>query len=366
MNSVFSHFLPPDIGIDLGTAYTLIYAGGKGIVIREPTVVAQHKRSKKIVAIGTEAKRMLGRAPATIEVIRPLKDGVISDFDITQVMLKHFITETIERHKLLFKVFKPRVVIGIPSGVTEVERRAVKEAALAAGARKVYLIEEPMAAAIGVGLAVEEPTGSMIVDIGGGTTEIAVISLSGIVVGRSVRIAGDELTEDISSYIRQSYGLAIGERSAEEIKMAIGNVMGAKVGKQHNTISTETDGAVNQTTVRGRDLSTGLPKQITVTSQDVRDATRNSIEQIINAVSDTLEDTPPELLADIAEHGIMLAGGGALLGGLDKFLANRTKMPVIISEDPLTAVVRGCATVLSDEKLLLKVQVTGAIGNANG
>ncbi len=365
MAAFFQKLFPHDIGIDLGTANTLVMVLGKGIIIREPTIVAQHKKSKQIVAIGNEAKRMLGRTPASIVTIRPLKDGVISDFDSTQAMLKYFIHEVFATpgnwFSLKGKLLRPRVVIGIPSGVTEVERRAVQNAAVSAGAGKTYLIEEPMAAALGAEIDIEQPDGQMVVDIGGGTTEIAVISLGGVVVGRSIRIAGDEFNEDIINYIRQTYGLSIGERTAEEIKMTIGNVAAPKVKKQHNDITDGEDGVGNQMVIRGRDLNNGLPKQMAISSNDIREATKHSISQIVGAIQDTIEDTPPELLADIGEHGIVLTGGGALLGGLDDLIANKTKLPVIVAADPLTAVVRGCGKVLENIALLDKVKVTGGL-----
>lgn len=365
MRSLINRLFPHDIGIDLGTANTLVLVNGKGIVIREPTIVAQNKKTKQIVAIGTEAKRMVGRTPGSIVTIRPLKDGVISDFDTTQAMLKYFLKETFATPGNLFSlrgwIFRPRVVIGIPSGVTEVERRAVAEAAIQAGAGKAYLIEEPIAAAIGADLDIEEPQGRMIVDIGGGTTEIAVISLGGIVVGKSIRIAGDELNDDIITYMRATYALSIGERTAEDIKLTITNVAPQKVGLQHNIKAEPEDGSISQMTIRGRDLNTGLPKQLTITSEDIREATKHSIMQIVNAIEDCIEDTPPELLADISEYGIVLTGGGALIGGLDVLLANKTKLPVIVAPDPLTAVVRGCGKVLENESLLTKVKVTGGL-----
>lgn len=344
---LFSH----DIGIDLGTVNTLVLVMGKGIVIREPSVVAIHKKSKQVLAIGTEARRMIGRTPQAIEAVRPLRDGVISDFDTTEAMLKFFIQKVHRSPKdgilALPKIPRPRVVVGIPSGATEVERRAVQDAALSAGARSAFLIEEPMAASIGAGLPIEEPEGNLIIDIGGGTTEIAVISLGGMVINRSLRIAGDELDEDIVNYLRLRYGLLIGERTAEEIKVAIGSVMPLKDEKE--------------TVVRGRDLATGLPKSIKLSSTEIREAIAPTINQMISTIHEVLEETPPELLSDILERGMTLAGGGALLKGLDKRISDETKIPVWVADDPLTCVVRGCGRVLEDLDLLSKVKVTGGL-----
>lgn len=345
-------YLSYDIGIDLGTVNTLVLVKGKGIVIREPTVVALHKKSRQILAIGTEAKRMLGRTPAAIEAIRPLRDGVISDFDTTEAMLRYFIHKVHETHGgkwSLPKIPRPRVVVGIPSGVTEVERRAVQDACLVAGAREAFLIEEPMAAAIGAKLPVEEANGVMIVDIGGGTTEIAVISLGGMVINRSLRVAGDELDEAIISYMRTRYGMLIGERSAEQTKIEIGSAF--PVDKNDSLFSV----------VRGRDLATGLPKSIKITASEIREALTPITSQIIGVIAEVLEETPPELLTDIVESGIFLAGGGALLRGMDKKIAEETKLPVFISDDPLTTVVRGCGEVLNNLDLLSKVKVTGGL-----
>ncbi|OGM15287.1 rod shape-determining protein [Candidatus Woesebacteria bacterium RIFCSPLOWO2_01_FULL_43_11] len=337
---LFSH----DIGIDLGTANTLVWVSGKGIVIREPSVVARHKKSKEILAIGTSAKKMLGRTPATIETIRPLRHGVIADFDATAAMLGHYIRKVHESGGVLPKIPRPRVVIGIPSGVTEVERRAVAEAAVSAGAREAHLIEEPMAAAIGAGLPIEEPEGIFVVDIGGGTSEIAVISLGGIVLGRSVRIAGDEMDEAIVSYVRLKYSLLLGQPTAEEVKIGIAS--GVPPEKEKFAV------------VRGRDLETGLPKSVKLASSEIREALAPILREIISAVSDSLEETPPELVSDIMEKGIVMAGGGSLLPGIDKIVAEETKMPVWIAPDPLTCVVRGCAKLLEDRRLLAKIRVS--------
>ncbi len=346
-------YLSHDVGIDLGTVNTLVLVKGKGIVIREPTVVALHKKSRQILAIGTEAKRMIGRTPAAIEAIRPLRDGVISDFETTEAMLRYFIHKVHETPPngrwSLPKIPKPRVVVGIPSGVTEVERRAVQDACLSAGAREAFLIEEPMAAAIGAKLPVEEPDGVMIVDIGGGTTEMAVISLGGMVINRSLRVAGDELDEAIIVYMRTRYGMLIGERSAEEVKIEIGSAFPVD----------KIDSA--SFVVRGRDLASGLPKSLKITASEIREALTPIISQIIGSIQEVLEETPPELLTDIVERGIYLAGGGALIKGLDKRIAEETKLPVYISDDPLTTVVRGCGEVLNNLDLLSKVRVTGGL-----
>lgn len=346
---LFSH----DIGIDLGTVNTLVLVKGKGIVIREPTVVALHKKTRQILAIGTEAKRMLGRTPAAIEAVRPLKDGVISDFDTTEAMLRYFIHKVHDNPgKGIFslpKIPRPRVVVGIPSGVTPVERRAVQDACLSAGAREAYLIEEPMATAIGAKLPVEDPEGVMVVDIGGGTVEIAVISLGGMVINKSLRVAGDELDQEIINYMRVRYGMLIGERTAEEVKIEIGSAY---------PIEGKDDLA---TVIRGRDLSNGLPKSIKITGAEIREALTPVISQMVAAIHEILEETPPELLTDIVERGIFLAGGGALLRGLDKKVAEETKLPVYVTDDPLTTVVRGCGEVLDNLDLLAKVKVTGGL-----
>lgn len=339
-NKIFGYF-SHDIGIDLGTANTLVYVKGKGIVINEPSVVALNTKSKQILAIGDDAKKMVGRTPANIVASRPLVDGVVSDFEVTEQMLKYFIEKV---HKETFSIFpRPRVVIGIPSGVTEVERRAVEDAATNAGARQAFLIEEPMAAAIGARMPVQEAAGSMIVDIGGGTTEVAVISLGGIVASRSLRIAGDELNEDIIQFARDEYNLLLGERTAEDIKIAIGSAY-------HLEEKLEA-------VMRGRDLVTGLPKAITIDSDQVRQALARSVGAIVDSVKMTVEETPPELIADIMDKGIYLAGGGALLRGLDKILTLSTKMPVHVADDPLTSVVRGCGLVLEDIDSLKEVLV---------
>lgn len=322
LKSIFGHFAK-DMGIDLGTANTLVHVKGKGIVLQEPTVVAIDKETNSLFAVGNEAKQMVGRTPGNIIAVRPMKDGVIADFDITEKMLRYFISKAGKNVGIL----SPRVIIGVPSGVTEVEKRAVMDAGLQAGAREVFLIEEPMAAAIGAGLQVEEPAGNLIVDIGGGTTEVAVISLGGIVSSRSIRVAGDEMNEAIVHYIKRNYNLMIGERTAEDIKKAIG--------------SAYPDNKTETVEVRGRDLLTGLPKTITVSSQEVQEALSEPISNIVEAVKLTLERTPPELAADILDKGIVMSGGGSLLRGIDRLLSEETGMPVQIAENPLTCVARG-------------------------
>lgn len=348
---LFSH----DIGVDLGTANTLVYVKGKGIVIREPSVVVKHKQTKKILALGTEAKRMIGKTPINLLAIRPLRHGVISDLDATEAMLSYYIHKLHETPGLIPKMARPRTVIGIPSGVTEVERRAVWEAALRAGSREAFLIEEPMAAAIGIGVNINEPTGAMIVDIGGGTTEIAVISLGGIVVSKSIRIAGDEMDEAIINYIRLRHGLVLGEKTAEEIKMQIGSAY------QKSKIKDQKDTGERVMVVRGRDLESGLPRSLKITEAEVREALSPIVSQIIETIVETLEETPPELLADILERGILLTGGGALLSGIDRLIVERTKMPVVVADEPLTTVVVGTARVLEDTNLLEQVRVRGGL-----
>ncbi len=323
-----------DIGIDLGTANTLVTLRGKGIVLKEPSVVAIDRKTGAILATGHEAKDMLGRTPEQIKAVRPLKDGVIADFTATQLMLKNLISKVCQR----YNVIRPRVVVGVPSGITEVEERAVEESVLQAGAKEVYLIEEPMAAAIGANLDVAEPSGSIVVDIGGGTTEVAVISLGGIVVSNSIRVAGDELDEDIVNYIKREMNLAIGETTAEQIKMQIGCALPLM-----------TDMSME---IRGRDLSSGLPKNIIIYSSQIQEAMQESVMEIVESVKQTLEKTPPELASDIMEKGIVLAGGGALIQNLDKLLSLKTGMPVFIAENPLDCVVKGTEKTIEDlEKL---------------
>jgi rod shape-determining protein MreB len=322
-----------DMAVDLGTANTLVYVRGRGIVLSEPSVVAIDQRTGEVHAVGVEAKRMLGRTPGSISAIRPLKDGVIADFDVTEEMLRHFIHKVHQN-----RWAHPRVVVCVPSGVTGVEKRAVEEATLSAGARQAYLIEEPMAAAIGAGLPVSEPTGNMIVDIGGGTTEVAVISLGGIVVSQSIRVGGDELDEAIVKYVQREYKLLIGTQTAEEVKLEIGSAA---------PLSEEA-----QCEIRGRDLVTGLPKTVVLSSQEVRLALEEPLSQIVDAIKSTLDKTPPELASDIMDRGIMLAGGGALLHRLDERVRNETEMPVHIAESPLTCVAVGSGRSLEEFDVL--------------
>ncbi|MEI6437870.1 MAG: rod shape-determining protein [Candidatus Omnitrophota bacterium] len=319
----FLSYFSTDLGIDLGTATTLVYVKGQGVVLCEPSVVAIEKGTNRVVAVGDEAKKMLGRTPGSIVAIRPMKDGVISDFEVTEAMLKYFIKKV---HPRKFFIH-PSVVIAIPSGITEVERRAVIDSAIHAGARDVFLIEEPKAAAIGVGLPVHEPGGNMIIDIGGGTTEFAVISLGGIVYAKSIRVAGDEMDTAVMEYLRKTYNLMIGERTAEEIKIRIGSGYPLE---EELTMD-----------VRGRDLIAGLPKTISITSVEIREALADTVQAIVDAAKSTLEHTPPELAADLIDRGIVMAGGGSLLRGVDKRIAEETGLPVHVAEDPNTAVVRG-------------------------
>ena len=328
-----------DIGVDLGTANILVTLKGKGIVLKEPSVVAIDRKTGTILATGMEAKEMLGRTPDTIKAVRPLQDGVIADFSATQLLLKNLIQKVCDR----YNAGRPRVVVGVPSGITEVEERAVEESVLQAGAREVYLIEEPMAAAIGASLDVGEPSGSIIVDIGGGTTEVAVISLGGVVVSNSIRIAGDELDEDIINYIKREKNLAVGETTAEQIKIEIGCAMPLMTEKSME--------------IRGRDLSNGLPRNIIITSTEVEEAIAESVYKIIEVIKQTLEKTPPELSSDIAEKGIVLAGGGALIKNIDKLISLKTGMPVYIAEDPLDCVVKGTGKTLEDLERLKHVLI---------
>jgi len=337
-NYVFGMF-SNDIGIDLGTANTLVYVKNQGIVLCEPSVVAIQKGSSRVLAVGEEAKRMLGRTPGNIVAVRPMKDGVIADFEITESMVRYFIKKIHNR-----KVFvRPRIVIGIPSGITEVEKRAVRDSAERAGAREVYMVEEPMAAAIGVGLPIVEPAGNMIIDVGGGTTEVAVISLAGIVFSKSIRIGGDEMDQAIIEYLKKTYNLMIGERTSEDIKIRVGSAY-----PLDEEMKME---------VRGRDLVSGLPKMINITSEEVREALSEPVHSIVEIARLTLERTPPELSADLIERGIVLAGGGALLRGLDKLLADETGLPVHVAEDPLTAVALGTGNVLNELKYLKRVTI---------
>ena len=332
MLSKFFGIFSKDLGIDLGTANTLVYVRGEGIVINEPSVVALNQKTGQVVAIGNEAKKMVGRTPAHIVASRPLVEGVISDFEVTTEMLNYFIKKVHSPTAQLFA--RPRIVVGTPSSVTEVERRAVRDAAMNAGAREVYLVEEPMAAAIGARLPIQEAVGSMVIDMGGGTTDIAVISLGGIVVSKNLRIAGDRFNEDIASYARDEFKLLIGEKTAEDVKISIGSVWKTN--------------EILEGTLRGRDLVTGLPREVLFTDSDVRVALAKSIRIVVDAVKGVIEDTPPELVSDIMHRGILLVGGGGMIRGLDKLLERETKMPVYLGEDPLTAVVRGTGIILED------------------
>ena len=332
-------FKGKDIGIDLGTANTLVMLRGKGVILNEPSVVAIDRQTHEILATGREAKEMLGRTPERIKAVRPLKDGVIADFTATQLMLKNIMNKVCQR----YNAGKPRVVVGVPSGITEVEERAVEETVLRAGAKEVYLIDEPMAAAIGANMDVAEPSGNIIVDIGGGTTEVAVISLGGIVVSKSLRTAGDELDEDIVNYVKKEMGLAIGDTTAEEIKKEIGCAMPLVT-----ELSME---------VKGRDMTTGLPRNIVITSSQVEEAIRESIYEIVDVVKQTLEKTPPELASDIVEKGIIISGGGALIRNFDKLLSQATEMPVYVAENPLECVVRGTGKTLEDLEKLKEVLI---------
>ncbi len=331
-----------DLAVDLGTANTLVFVKGKGIVCNEPSVVVVRKEDKKTIAVGVDAKRMLGKTPSNIIAIRPMKDGVIADFDATGEMLKYFIKKVHNRKSFL----SPRVIIGVPSGITQVEQRAVKDAAQASGAREVYLIEEPMAAALGVGLPVGEPSGNMIVDVGGGTTDIAVISLDGIVYSKAVRVGGDKMDEAIIAYIKRKYNLLIGDRTAEMVKIEIGSACVA-------------DPDVTKTMeIKGRDLISGIPKTIVVTETEIREALHEPVSVILDTIKVTLENTPPELAADIVDRGIVLAGGGALLRGLDILIREETGLPVVVPDDPLTAVARGVGKMLDELELLKKIAIT--------
>ena len=326
-----------DLAIDLGTANTLVYVSGEGIVLREPSVVALNVQTNEVQAVGAAAKEMLGRAPGGIEAIRPMKDGVIAHFEVTEKMIRHFIRKVHNNRKTLVR---PRVVIAVPSGITQVEKRAVRDSAQSAGAREVFLIEEPMAAAIGVGLPIDEPIASMIIDIGGGTTEVAIISLAGMVFTKSIRVGGDEMDAAIINYMKKAYNLMIGERMAEEIKVTIGSA---------NPLPEEFS-----MEVKGRDSVAGLPKTLNISSQEIREALLETVQAIVETVREALERCPPELSADLVDRGMILAGGGALVRGLDKFISEKTGLPVIVAEDPLTAVARGTGKVLQDLQWLIK------------
>ncbi len=380
MFDIFSRFFrnfSHDLGIDLGTANTLVHVEGKGIAIREPSIVARHAKTKQIIAIGTEARKMVGKTPSSIEAIKPLEHGVISDFDAAAALLTHFIRDVHKFKSPIGMLARPRVVVGIPSGVTEVERRAVWEAALQAGARECYLIEEPMAAAIGAGVSVFQPTGVMTVDIGGGTSEIAVISLGGIVVNRSLKVAGRDMDHAIVHYIRLRHGLIIGEPTAEDVKIKIGSAYqnklkmkqeedndeksGEKADKKKKTASDEKATSEKVAIIRGRDIETGMPRSIKIGEQEIREAIGPVVNQIVESVMEVVEETPPELTADILEHGILLTGGGSLLPGIDEIIMDRTKISVTHVKDPLTTVVRGTAKLLEDDSMLARVKVTGGL-----
>jgi len=340
LSKIFSWF-SKDLAIDLGTANTLIYLKGKGIILTEPSVVAikEDGRVKRVIAIGDEAKRMIGKTPGSIKAIRPLREGVIADFEVTEAMIRYFIQKVHNRGYLV----KPRIMISVPSGTTQVERRAVKESAESAGAREVYLIEEPMAAAIGAGLPVTEPVANMIVDIGGGTTEVAVISLGGIVVSHSIKVAGDKIDESILQYIKRKYNLLIGEATAEQIKILIGNVIPEE---PYETME-----------IKGRDLVTGVPKTITITSKEIQEAIKEPVDLIVQAIKQVLEETPPELAADMVEQGIWLSGGGALLKNLDRLIEQETGLKVHLAENPLTCVALGAGKALDSLDKLKKVTI---------
>ena len=338
MASMFSDLFSNDLAIDLGTANTLVHVKGQGIVVREPSVVALSSVTNEVQAVGAKAKLMLGRAPANIIAIRPMKDGVIAHFEVTEKMIRHFMEMAKNNKKTLVK---PRVVVAVPSGITQVEKRAVRDSAESAGAREVFLLEEPMAAAIGVGLPVQEPTGNMIIDIGGGTTEVAIISMSGIVYSKSIRIAGDEMDEAIVNYIKRKYNLLIGERTAEEVKIQIGSAYPLE-----ERITME---------VKGRDLVAGIPKTLIVTDEEIREALTETFGSIVEAVKIALERTPPELAADIVDKGVVVAGGGSLIKGLDTLLKEATGLPITLADDPLSAVANGAGLILKDPKLLKKI-----------
>lgn len=339
--SLFSH----DIALDLGTANCVVYVKGKGILIREPSVVAINRRTSEIIAVGVEAKKMLGKTPQNISAVRPLRDGVISDFDVTFEMIAYFIRKVHRTSAGFSFLVRPKIVVGVPSGITEVERRAVVDAATRAGAREVLLLEEPMAAAIGAGLPVMEPTGSMIVDIGGGTCEMAVISLGGIVIGKSIRLAGDKMDLEIVNAAKEKYDLVLGEKIAEEVKMQIGSVFSFK-GEEEMTAQ-----------FRGRDLKSGLPRSVDIKAVDLREILLKPLGQIVESIKETIEDTPPELIADITRQGIILAGGSAQIRGIEALVAQETKVPVRVAEHPMDCVVRGCAKALEDPGLLKKVRL---------
>ncbi len=338
----FFKFLSNDVGIDLGTANTLVYVRGFGIVINEPSVVAINQKTGQVVAVGNEAKQMLGRTPPHIKAVRPLVDGVISDFEVTEEMLSYLLNKV---NKISKKYLRPNVVVGVPSGVTNVEIRAVYDATKNAGAREVYIVEEPMAAAIGIRLPIFDPVGSMVVDIGGGTTDIAVISLGGIVRAQNLKVAGDKFNQDISTYMRDEFKLLIGEKTAENIKIAIGSVTSS--------------GKSKEASIRGRDIISGLPREVIITEADIREATGQSVISLIDAIREVLEETPPEILADVMHRGIILTGGGALFSGLPELLEKELKIPVHVAEDPLSSVARGTGIILEDVEKFRDVIISG-------
>jgi len=346
MFNFFSLF-STNLGIDLGTANTLISLGGKGVVLKEPSVITRHKKTKQLLAVGEKAKKMVGKTPALIEVVKPIRNGVIADFDATQAMLSSFLKEIQQLEKRPFKIFKPKIAVGISTGVTEVERKAVHDVILASGGGKVFLVEEPIAAAVGIGIPIEEAGGTLLVDIGGGTTEIAVISMGGIVVGRCLRVAGEEMDGAIANFLRLKYSLLLGEATVEEIKIQLGSAISLSSLKEEK-----------QMVVRGRDLESGLPKSVKVNSTEIREAISPIIQEILSQISEVIEEMPPELVNDVVSRGIVLSGGGAQIRGLDKLIAEETKMPVWVADEPMSCVVRGCGKILENEALLRRVQVS--------
>jgi len=345
VSNSFWNIITHDIGIDLGTANTMVAVKGHGIVLSEPSVVAVNKNTKQVMAVGSEARRMIGRTPSNIVAVRPLRDGVISDFDSTEAMIRYFIRKVHKDFPKMFTMPRPRVVVGVPSNITEVEGRAVMDAAISAGARKAYIIEEPMAAAIGCRIPIEDASGSMIIDIGGGTTDIAIISLGGIVVDNTIRIAGDEIDQEIVNFAKHKYNIAVGEKMAEDIKIAIGSAAPMKK---------ETEAQI-----KGRDLISGLPKVVVVSSVEIREAITKVLDKIAEAAREALEQSPPEILSDLLERGITLVGGAALLEGIDKYFEEKLRTPVIIGEDPMSAVARGTSILLSEIDLLERIQISG-------
>lgn len=341
MNNPFAKWISHDIGVDLGTANTLVYVRGRGVILNEPSVVAVNTKTGRVVAVGTDARYMIGRTPAHIEAIRPMVDGVISNFEVAEEMIAYFLRKAREG----VRGTRPRIVIGVPSGVTNVERRAAKDAAYNAGAREVHIVEEPMAAAVGIRLPIFDPIGSMLVDIGGGTTDIAVISLGGIVRSKNLHIAGDKLNEDIISYVRDEFKILLGARTAEDVKIAIGSVLNA--------------GSARESTIRGRDLVTGLPREVIITDADIREAIAVSIATLVESIKEVLESTPPEVVSDIMHRGILLVGGGALMHGMAELLTRELGIPVAVAEDPLTAVARGTGIILEEFDTFKEILIDG-------